>query len=201
MIKVLYDGAPLIYNPNSPPALHLLALLEQQPEGIESIVALPSNPAGWLSLESAFEVFPTPSTPAGRLQWEQIRLAQIFRKIGADLVHHTSSSPPLSIASSGLFSPAGLIEWPNHKSSDSLSRLRRAAHQGSLSQARAILWPEDIPVTLPGHSILIERLPQTVWSGFFRPPGTQVSDPPAELPESYVLYHGPDSMAALQALM
>ena len=38
---VLYDGWPLVFAPNNPAALHLLAVLAQHPPGFAAHLALP----------------------------------------------------------------------------------------------------------------------------------------------------------------
>jgi len=43
MLPILYDGWSLLYEPNAPAALHLLALLASLPSEVEAHLALPGE--------------------------------------------------------------------------------------------------------------------------------------------------------------
>jgi len=75
-MRVLYDGWPLIHNPLSPQALHLLAILAYLPEEISPIVAIPQTLPAWMG-DIQTHIYPIPGS---RLRWEQIHLPIIARQ-------------------------------------------------------------------------------------------------------------------------
>lgn len=207
-IRVLYDGWPLITQPNSPSALHLRAILAQLPEQVEALVALPDE----LSLggDVATAIQPTPNSPCGRLRWEQLVLPRIRRRLEADLLHLTSPGVPLLAGAKNLVSPCGYssswsdVQHPQgegqHKSF--WERLRLAAAAGGLARLEATLWPDDLPA--PTQAGQVHALPPSVHPDFI--PGKsdhQAGDHTAalELPDTYLLYHGPGDPDSLYRLI
>ncbi len=204
--SVLYDGWPLIYQPDSPEALHLLAILSCNLEGIQAHLALPAQPPAWLPAGSHTHVLPAADTPQDRLAWEQRTLPGLRESAGAALLHLTSPNPPL-------FGPAVNVVSPSTFGADSPrggfssgggfpSRLRLAVSQGSMARIGGLFWPDDLPS--PDWKGPLYRLPPTVLPGFqeasFSPEDDRQADA-LDLPEAYVLYHGPSDERLLQQLL
>lgn len=198
---ILYDGWALIYQPNSPAALHLLALLENLVPEAQPAIALPAQAPSWMPEGIRIEVIPTPNRIMARIGWEQHTLPGLASRLKAAWLHTTCNAPPLigppiSLSSPTDFGqdeplPRGLAE-----------RVQRSLGVGGMRRARAILWPEGLPV--PRLGAPVQTLPGVV-SSLFAPYPSPGSDEaiPAEisLPETFVLYHGPGSKAALDRLL
>lgn len=211
MTTILFDGWSLIYHPDSPAALHLLALLAYQPQQIEAIVAFPAEPPAWMPDVRA-HIQLTPDTPFERLRWEQRTLAKIAQQLGAGLIHLTTSTPALFGKAISLISPseygfsldpgiAAQARTGDHETGQALGeRLRLALGSGGLERARAILWPEDLPSPVVSTPLL--QLPPCVHPAF-KPAdnGDHTDLASLDLPETYVLYHGPGTPQALQPLL
>ena len=92
---VLYDGWSLVFRPNSFDAVHLLTILECQPNGWRSVLALPGKSIH--RIPDWVEVFHKQSDESGFecLLWEQHQLPQIAKKVRAGL-----NSPDNQFASS-----------------------------------------------------------------------------------------------------
>jgi hypothetical protein len=219
-MNVLYDGWPLIYQPGSPAALHLMALLARRPTGVQASVALPGALPDWLPEGASPLVHRASNASGARLHWEQMILPRLARKIEADLLHLTMPGLALFGKGQSVLSPSGLWEGPGSNASQgeasasgeltgngealTLSeRLRRSLGQGGLARARGLFWPADLP--LPGGSLApvpLFRLPPAVHPGFEPPALFAAEDLSAlDLPETYVLYHGPCGLPALQRLL
>ncbi len=200
-LRVLYDGWPFRYALDSPASLHLLAILSILPAEIEPILVLPDSVPDWLKslqLPIRTAVIPTANTPTGLLIWQQRRLAQIARQQGAHLVHTTQGSAPVFNSSQILVSPAS-YEFayptvPSRENSSLVDRLRSSLARGGASQAR-LLWPDDLPA--PGAGWIRARLPPLVLTNFSRLGSTMEID----LPESFVLFHGPGNDQTLRRLV
>lgn len=217
---VLYDGWPLVYDPNSPAALHLLTLLACTSGEMQAHLACPGEPPGWLAQDAVLHLQPAPGTPWGRLRWEQSLLPGLASQLGAGLVHLTMPGPALFGRVPSVISPTGLWEGPGVLDRDGeasasgeftgnagprgiFERLRRSLGQGGMARARCLFWPSDLP--LPGGrqaSIPVIQLPPAVHPSF-SPPSMFVSEnlSALELPETYVLYHGPLGLPALRRLL
>ena len=204
-IAVLLDGWPLIYQPNSPAALHLHSLLAYNPADVEAILALPGEPPEWLAAGALYQValFPqygetTPDTPGGRLRWEQRTLPAIARKCRVDLLHLTGVRPPLFSDIPCLTSPAEFLK--GRRTSGFLSRVREAMAAGGRSRLAGVLWPSDLPPPL--KDIPLNLIPPVV-----PPPFWEVLAPQAahwltlDLPDAYILYHGPQDERALRRVL
>jgi glycosyltransferase involved in cell wall biosynthesis len=216
-LPVLYDGWPLIYQPNSPAALHLLALMAG-PEQIEPIVALPDLPPAWFPERASAHVRSTANNPRARLAWEQQVLPGLAAQLSPRLLHLTSSNPPLFGPPRSIVSPAGFgagqrLSQAPEPPAGFVSRVREALSQGGMSRARGLLWPMDLPEINTSTPIL--RLPPDVpgvfydGSGTEKKPGSSSNETKNHFPEScsgdlpsrYVLYHGPGSQRALRGLL
>lgn len=212
MIRVLYDGWSLIYGPNSPAALHLLAILARLPSEVMPEVALPLERPPWLP-ELKTHINRTENTATARLIWEQRYLPNLASEIGAHLIHLTSLTPPLFTRVASVISPTGFTMEGNitrrektgaaghpHEKRPIGERLREALSQGGLTRVRGLLVPDDLP--LSGASVQQRRLPPVVHPDFSLAEDHQ-PDLPAELdlPDTYVLYHGSGSPSALSQLL
>jgi len=194
-MSILYDGWPLIYQPDSPEAQHLMAILSCHLDGIQSLLALPAAPPDWLTVEAHTHVLPAANSPRSRLTWEQRTLPGVRQRLGADLLHLTSPNPPLFSSTQSVVSPSAFVM--NFQGGGFASRLRQAASQGGMAHLRGLFWPNDLP--LPLETGPLYRLPPVV------PPGFQEEEihqaDALDLPEAYVLYHGPAEERALRRLL
>jgi len=208
-LRIIYDGWPLVRQPLGPAALHLLDLLAYLPSEVEPVVALPAPPPGWLK-DTPTHVHSTPDTNFARLEWEQLRLPQLARALDASLLHLTTPAAPLFGQPVSVISPGSIndLHWkgehPALKEPKPLNvRLRESLAHGGLSRVRGIFWPAGLPQ--PDLPARIFSLPQVVHPSFIPTPGPggEIRDdnsPSAggglqtvDLPETYVLYHGPTS--------
>jgi glycosyltransferase involved in cell wall biosynthesis len=203
-MKVLFDGWALAYAPNSPGAIHLQTLLEQVPGEVQALVGLPAAPAS--PLPRPAEPLITPNPPGARLAWEQRRLPALLRRSGAVCTHLAGGSPALFARRQAWFSPAGFdlpasldLSPPQEQAPLGFQeRLREALFEGSLGRVQGILWPDDLPS--PPTGLPLQRLPVILPSAFYQPAAAPLP-PGLDLPENYLLYHGPSSPADLQRLL
>ncbi len=204
--------------PISPSALHLLAILENLPAEIEPIVAFPEPAPKWMG-DIPVEIQLTSNTPTGRLRWEQVQIPNLGRKLRAQLLHLTAPTAPLVSGFRTLFSPsdfgAGVDDsaGATHSSMEDtnfITRLSRSLAQGGMSQVKEILWPLDLP--LPELHAPMVRLPPIVPLDFISHAYQQLASPRGkstrddqfsglELPESFILYHGPGDRRNLRQLL
>jgi glycosyltransferase involved in cell wall biosynthesis len=166
------------------------------------------------------EILATPNTPSGRLRWEQIRIPLLGRKLSAQLLHLTAPTAPLVSGLRTLFSPsdfgAGLGDPSDvtHSSIEStrlVNRLSRSFAQGGMAQVKEVLWPMDLPRP-ELHGSLV-NLPPVVPLDFISRADQQLPSPGRkvylsddryaglELPESFILYHGPNDRRNLTRLL
>lgn len=208
-LRIVYDGWPLVRQPLSPAALHLLALLAYLPSEVDPVVALPAPPpAGLKDIPTHIQL--TPDTNIAHLAWEQRRLPQLARDLEASLLHLTTPAAPLFGQPISVTSPSSFTglhregEHPAYKESRPFSaRLWESFGLGGLSRVRGIFWPVGLPS--PDRSAPIYFLPQVVHPSFEPTlgsdgeindnysPSTGGSWQGPDLPETYVLYHGPTS--------
>ncbi len=197
-ITVLYNGWPLARAANSPAALHLLALLENLPDGMKAIVALPEAAPAWIPEDIPVEVRPTEGTAGGQLRWQQRVLPILAKELGANLLHSTTEMSALVGGPQAVISPSGfgVEERPSRSFT---ARLRDALARGGASRA-ALLWPQDVP--LPDGARRAFKLPPIVGRGFVPPDSTEPPVIPGlEVPETYVLYHGPRRADILRKML
>ncbi len=188
-LHILYDGWPLLREPADPAALHLLALLANLPASVQATVALPAAPPPWLPANLALHSHQAADTPGARLAWEQRTLPNLARKLQADLLHLTSAHPALIGQPRCAVSPSGYTE-DGKASGGLIDRLRIALAQGGMARLRGLLWPDDLPG--PEHPSPVHLLPAVVHPDFALPSlsaASRLAD--RELPENYILYHGP----------
>jgi glycosyltransferase involved in cell wall biosynthesis len=211
MIKIFYNGWALVYQPNSPAALHLLTLLAAHLPDIPASIGLPGE--SFHPLPESIEQFqhPAPDNDWSRLHWEQRTLPTLAVRAGADITHLVDSSPALlgsarTLVSQASFSSSDLLAQENRLHPGITVRLSQALAQGGLVRTRAFLWPDDLPQ--PATRAPVRRLPPTV-NPIFQPNASspdqaqpiQDSLAALDLPETYLLYHGPGDDVALHRLL
>ncbi len=212
-VRVLYDGWPLARGPIEPAGAHLLALLENLAPEVHPIVALPAEPPEWLG-RVEFVIRPVGESPLDRLQWEQWILPDLAKGMQADLLHLTSPSAPLAsriptVASwtRSFEDPNEIFTQPNLEFGAFTSRLRESFARGGLSRSRAILFPDDLPWAarvetaqfLPPvihPDFLVESRGSPVEGNSYQPDQLEGID----MPETYILYHGPTNAPRLRRL-
>lgn len=214
-MKILYDGWPLVFQPNSAAALHILTLLVRLSQEIEAILALPAPSPHPLPNRVSQRIMETRNSAFAQLQWEQRRIPALANKEGVDLIHLTGDFPALFGPTINITSPSGfeLNRLYNLRSSarqSLVSRLRSALAQGGASRLRGVMWPDDLPD--PGIQVPLLHLPPVVHPAFA--PGdagaawavtTEVGArlkqlSIEDLPETFVLSHGPANEADLRLL-
>lgn len=207
-ISVLYDGWPIIRQPLSPAAQHLLTLLTALPEQLQPAVALPSAPPEWFPDVLTY-IQITPDSPRDRLNWEGRILPNLAKKAHAEIIHHTHSPAVGFGKSSRVISPTGYNHIFGRERASRISgevqpwrkpslsfwvRVREAMSLGGFAQARAIFWPTDLPAQ--GINGAVVGLPPIVHPGFIIDRGKPEFSNQSELsnlgiPDTYVIYHGP----------
>ncbi|HNB54481.1 MAG TPA: glycosyltransferase [Anaerolineales bacterium] len=196
-LRVLYDGWSLSYEPNSPAALHLLALLAYLPAHIQPVVAFPGTPPAWIPARGQAYIASTPVS--ARLQWEQQILPKLRTQLEADVLHLMTEAASLLNGTRTVISPtqAGNFDEPRGEPRVGLrGRLREALAAGGTARVQALFWPEDLPPR-PGREVF--SLPPIVHPAFTPHESPELpSIPDIEIPASYVLYHGPDDEASLR---
>ncbi len=200
MIKVLYDGWTAVYQPNSPPAIHLLTLLERRHPAVQAMVALPGAPPEWLPGAVEAHVLPTENTPGTRLAWEQHRLPRLATSLGVQLLHLTTATPALFSSLPVVLSPA---EFPAPKPKGIAARLRVALADGGLTRLDGLFWPAELESSPPQEiSSALFRLPAEPYPHISSGQTSGAAQLAAlNLPETYILYQGPCDEAALQRLL
>jgi hypothetical protein len=198
-IRVVYDGWLLIREKTSPAALHLLAILAHLPEGVSPLVAIPEEAPVWFPESIKTQVAARPNTEFARSNWEQRVLPRLARQADADLLHLVVPRGNLLGNQKTLISPSGFAQENDFDSGFGM-RLREALGTGGLARANGLLWPSDLKE--PQGSSRIFKLPPTVHPDF--QPASEPVSPSIkglDLPENYVLYHGPTNAAALRRLL
>ncbi len=206
-LRILYDGWSLTREPEGPAALHLLALLEALPNAFTAVLAVPEPLPAHLPKRDNLEahVQPAPDGPLRRLAWEQRLLPGMQRKLDTQIIHLTAATPALFSGKNLLISPTASQAQERLRAGTGIdgvrggwpARLRSALAAGGLSRVSAVAWPQDLARFAPGRDGLL--LPAFVHSSFvprehFFPP--QI--PGLDLPETYVLYHGPADRGSLR---
>lgn len=202
MIKVLFDGWPLARQPESPPTLHLYDLLARLPEDVQAYVAVPARLDYSLPGDPEILLLPAIDQPASRLAWEQRSLTRLFKRVNADILHVTSGHAPLFGPAKILFSPVAIGERILERSEGLAGRLRSALVEGSRARGAALLWPESVPLSpdQEENPRALYRAPVSVPQEFFFE-NAGGSLPEDDLPEQYVLYHGPSTQPDLARLL
>ncbi len=185
-ICVLFDGWPLVHAPLSAAAWHLRTLLALNPEEVQPIVALPTEP-GASTTPGGFETAFHHTHDQG--EWEQKSLQKLAVENNANLIHSTSLA-------ASLFGKVKTVISPAQTESGSRNRMGEALGRGGLARA-TILWPEDLlKIKLPGK---LRMLPPIVHPEF------SIGNPnlslDLNLPDEFLLVDGiSNEEAALQLL-
>jgi len=204
-LTILYDGWPLVRQPNSPAALHLAELLALLTVEVRAIVALPGKPLDPLPDPSAAHIVAAPDSPSARLKWEQRILPGLARELEVQAVHLTGGHPALFASTPSILSPTRFAENPLEPNEflphrGLISRLREALGQGGRVRASGILWPKDLPA--PRSEVPLVPLQAVVHPAFSADQsGSTENMWGLELPETFILYHGPHTRNDLQRLL
>lgn len=207
MIKVLYDGWSLVYQPNSPEAFHLLTLLDHRPPEVQAILALPGAPPVWLPDGIDTRVQDESHAQNSRLVWEQRRLPELLRQERADLLHLTGAHPPLLKSSRTVLSPGEpILDARNidRMQPDSLGeRFRIALSSGGMSGLRGLFWPKDLSSNAPtGIKTPLYYLSVEPMYGLHSDQWGELADQPQlSLPETYILCPAPSSELAAHRIL
>ncbi|NUM47363.1 MAG: glycosyltransferase [Anaerolineales bacterium] len=198
-LRILYNGWPLCHEPTSPAALHLLALLAYLPKSLHPLLAVPEPPPPWLPPHLDVHVVPT--SAQARIAWEQQTLPHLRQKLNADLLHLTTETASLLNGTRTLISPTQPGEFDPVRGEPRgglLTRLRGALAAGGTARAQAVIWPNDLP---PRAGQEVYPLPPIVHPAFIPDKPSAPSLPGVDLPEAYVLYHGPEDEASLRRVL
>ncbi len=200
MLRVLYDGWPVVYQPGSSAALHLLTILTGLPPRIEALVALPGRPPAWFPNRAEPLAAAATDTPASRLKWEQRTLPELCRKTGAHLLHLTTPVRAAFSSLPTLLSPTASGDAA--RTPGFAGRLRQALGAGGYARLRGLLWPADLDPE-GADPVPVFNLPPVL-----EPAGLPAGDGmdwaqtlEFELPETYLLYHGRCDTQALAGLL
>jgi hypothetical protein len=198
-VSILYDGRPLVDNPNSPAALHLLALLETT-AGLDKTAAVALPGESRHGLPPAAQVYTLPNPSGSIFQWEQRLVPGLANRLGVDWVHSVGAGAALLGRQRALYSPAGWVAAPQ-LGGGLRRRVSQAMGQGGQARARW-LWPEDLPAP-PRPNRLFTPLPPTAPQCFYEEHGgcgpTRLDG--LSLPQAYVLAHTPEDEVSLQAVL
>ena len=164
MPNVLYDGWTLFRGPLSSPALHLLDILSNLPEGIAAHLAVPE------AVPSAYPVrmpdglavhrIDTQDTPSGRLNWEQRILPRLAGRLGAAelrepitwLADHRNLDVRAAVARA----------LGRHPGPESVEALRRLA-EDKVWQVRAQAIQSLGKIGAPEHDLFARALRDPSW--------------------------------------
>jgi hypothetical protein len=201
-----------VHAPESPAALHLLAILAHLPPEVRATVALPAPEPDWLrGFSSVVEI--TSDTAQGRLEWEQRRLPRIAQEQNASLIHFLTLTSPLFGRQAAVISPSISQESGLHADRSFARRLLASVQAGGLTRTRALFWPEGCPfrrstkrrqagwctcqVVHPGFSASSDSTNSGVNGSAAREQSLLALD----LPETFILYHGPGEAGLLDRLL
>ena len=207
-IVVLYDGWELAYLPNQPAAIYLSLLWDYLPRQVRPAVALPAHAFDLLPERVDQVMLETPPTPRGRFHWEQRLLNQLAKKTAAQVIHLTSGGPTIFKNIQQVLSPAGYLFsaelgggapeiQPPATQRGLATRLREALLPFNLERSRRLIWPADLPE--PQIDAPFIKLPAILPSSTWQDSDVEVEH--LDLPESFILYHGPTSDYELHRLL
>lgn len=199
-MRVLYDGWTLARRPNSGAALHLLSLLAMLPHGVEAEVALPADPPFPLPAGASPKLHAVGADERSRLRWEQRVLPSLLNSMEHSLMHLVSGAPSLFTRGSVVFSPAesGLTWGQSEREHGIVARVRTALQAGALSRTALVLWPDDLPT--PREWEAVRLLPAVVHPAF-RSSAPMTNLAGLDIPETYILYHGPYTEGTLRQML
>jgi glycosyltransferase involved in cell wall biosynthesis len=208
-MRLLLDGWPLSYEPGSPAALHMAAVIATLPASIQPLLVLPGPDPGIEDLPASLEILvqETEETAWGLLVWQQVTLPRLANQAKAGLVLTAKPGASLLGPVPTLSSPSGWGLGGFDRSSGLRGkrgigfRLQESFGMGGLNRALAVLWPEDLPAQK--GSISLVRIPPLVHPLFqsSRPSPAIEFWSGVNLPETYILYHGPLDQTSVVRLM
>lgn len=185
-LRILHDGWPLAYNPQSAAAWHLRTLLALSPVETEILLAVPAELTRE-NLPARVQIIEANEEDRGK--WEQRVLPALAARHAAAAIHTTGLAASLLGKVPTLVSPS--------ETEDEGGRGRAAEAQGRGGLARAkTLWPHDAAQLRPRSQFV--ELPPVVYPAFL-----QHTPVPAALgmPEEYLLYHGSATEDVLMKLL
>lgn len=191
-MRILYDGWPLIYHPDGAAAIQLSTLLSLTPEGIEPVLALPveSSPEGFLQ---GVELAHAASEDLNH--WQQRMLPELAQAQGAGAIHSALAAASLFGRVPTVISPSGYGDL-EPALSGLRARLGQAQGRGGLATA-TVLYPSDLEAPkFPGQLRAIAPVANPAFTA-----GAQPAPAELELPDSYLLYHGPSHPGTLMQLL
>ncbi len=215
MVRVLYDGWDLVYQPNSPAAIHLLELLASQPQGVQAAIGLPGISFHPLPMEMETgetvisSVIAAPNSPSGRLRWEQQTIPNLAHTLRAGLIHSFESVALFGKCATAL-SPTGVDKRPitlgkRTEYPGLAERLRNAMGQGGQTGLAGLFWPADLDQLDSGQANRNRSLalPVPIHPAFKPEAGSNAQGnlSQLDLPATFVLYHGSLDQRRLSDLM
>lgn len=195
-IRVLYDGWALSRDPVGPAALHLLEIIAQLPDEVDPTILFPESPPDWIPPGINPHVEITPNSSKGLLKWEQRTLPKLKETLEMQLLHLTSTTPALIGGKGLVISPTGYGARSGLKMGFA-DRVRSAFAAGGMVRVGGLLWPIDLPN--PEDNIPTFQMSPMVHPDFWEEDKNwALSIPGVNVPESYVLYHGPRDPRTLE---
>ncbi len=189
-LRVLYDGWPLFHSPDDPAAYHLLALLHAVPPDVAPILACPGTPPAWWKGEfgpdTSIEIMV--SAAQDRLTWEQRKIKALAAGSGARILHLTSGRAPFNSPLPVVISPTDAGR-PDTRRKSLRRRLGDALASGGLARASLVLWPADLPAWERSNET--HAVPPLTHPAFTPSLEDSAYRLELELPETYILHHGP----------
>ena len=211
-MRILLDGWALIHEPASPAALHLAAVLSTLPESVEAVLALPGTDPEMEGLPVGLEtrVQQTPNTAWGLLAWQQSRLPRQAGQSNSACIYTAAPGAALWGKTTTAACPSGwrvpgfkpAVTNPSNSGGKSLGRrIQEAAGLGGLSRIGAVFLPQDLPA--PKTSLPVVQVPPLIHPAFqaHQPAPAIEFWPGVELPQTYIVYHGPLDRPAILRLL
>jgi glycosyltransferase involved in cell wall biosynthesis len=194
MMNVLVDGWPLTRLPNSPQALYTLALLAHPPQGVKYILASPQEPDVSTTEGVEVAVEQVGESAWDRLVWQQRELNRLGQRVKADLMHLVGPTPPLMRKVPVMIGSSGYGLELQRKGNVG-QRLMYAMARGGMQRGQTLLVPPHWPAgKRAGKPIEVMPFIHPIFLEEYT--GTK-----PDLPERFVLYHGPSGEADMLALM
>jgi glycosyltransferase involved in cell wall biosynthesis len=185
--RILLDGWPLIYEPNSPAAIHLHTLVNYFPAEFVAILALPANIELDTDLEGIEQIV-IESHDLGK--WQQRFLQNGARDSGSGMIHSTMPGASLFGRLPVLLSPSGALQADQYA-----SRLAMAQSEGGMQRAH-FLWADDLRQEPRQDNVFFSN--PVVHPDFLQRDEIEL---PSFMPETYVLAHGPFAEDDLRDLL
>lgn len=208
-MRILLDGWAILHEPASPAALHLAGVLATLPDSVIAVLAIPGLDPGSEGFPSELEIQSrqTPNSAWGKLRWQQAILPDLANLNQSDLIYTPEVGASLLQSMRTISSPSGWAQTGVIQTSSTLlgrgiaSRLQEALGMGGMNRSGLLLWPEDLP--LPDLSVPVRKVPPLIHPLFQSDQPSPAVEfwPEVELPETYILYHGPVDQASMRRLL